>query len=59
MEVEGGGAGVVVRTEPGEREPLTRENEADGLAGEQTWPTEEELADAEVSGRKNSMRRRH
>ena len=46
---------VVAVSAPEEREPLTRENEVDLLDAEQTWPTEEEIAEAE---RNAAMRRR-
>lgn len=46
---------VVAMSAPEEREPLTRENEVDLLDAEQTWPTEEELAEAEKNA---AMRRR-
>lgn len=41
MEAEGGEPPVLARADPDGREPLVRENVADPLAGEQTWPTEE------------------
>eukprot|EP00890_Picochlorum_soloecismus_P004008 jgi/Picsp_1/4608/NSC_01978-R1_pre-rrna-processing protein tsr1 homolog len=46
---------VLAVSAPEEREPLTRENEVDLLDAEQTWPTEEEIAEAE---RNAAMRRR-
>jgi len=46
---------VLAVSAPEEREPLTRENEVDLLDAEQTWPTEEELAEAEKNA---SMRKR-
>jgi pre-rRNA-processing protein TSR1 len=39
--------GVLAQVAPEARESLVRENEPDMLDGEQTWPTEEELKDAE------------
>ena len=42
---------VIAESTPEEREPLVRENEVDPLDGEQTWPTEEELAEAEMANR--------
>lgn len=52
MEVEAPASGEVVLSQagPSDREPLTRENVPDTLAGEQTWPTEEEMREAEVRG---------
>lgn len=47
--------GVIAVSRPEEREPLVRENEVDPLDAEQTWPTEEELAEAEKA---NKNRRR-
>jgi pre-rRNA-processing protein TSR1 len=47
--------GVIAVSTPEEREPLVRENEVDPLDAEQTWPTEEELAEAEKA---NKNRRR-
>lgn len=41
METEGPGATVLATADPEQQETLIRENEADTLAGEQTWPTEE------------------
>ena len=48
MDVEGGADGdAVTLSVPGdEQESLQRENVADPLSGEQTWPTQEEMADA-------------
>lgn len=46
METEGPGATVLATADPEQQETLIRENEADTLAGEQTWPTEEELMGA-------------
>lgn len=43
--------GVIAVSAPEEREPLVRENEVDPLDAEQTWPTEEELAEAEMANR--------
>jgi pre-rRNA-processing protein TSR1 len=48
---------VFSKSEPLEREPLTRENDFDPLDAEQTWPTEEELAAAELENRNRSKRR--
>jgi hypothetical protein len=46
MDTSGGGGGgsdlpVLAVPDPAQQEPLTRENNVDPLAGEQTWPTEE------------------
>ena len=52
MEVDGGAAaGEVVLSVPLEatRESLQREHVPDPLAGEQTWPTDEDMADAAAS----------
>jgi len=46
--MEIGGAVIAVST-PEERESLVRENDVDPLDAEQTWPTEEELAEAAKS----------
>ena len=46
---------LIASSTPEEREPLVRENEVDPLDAEQTWPTEEELAEAEEA---NKNRRR-
>lgn len=51
----GGATDVIASSTPEEREPLVRENEVDPLDAEQTWPTEEELAEAEAA---NKQRRR-
>jgi pre-rRNA-processing protein TSR1 len=51
MEVETEGARVLAVAGPNDFEPLIRENEPDPTAGEQTWPTEEELASAEEERR--------
>lgn len=49
------GDAVLAISSPEEREPLVRENEVDPLDAEQTWPTEEELAEAETKGRKKRL----
>lgn len=38
---DGGALPVLARPDAEQQEPLTRENDLDPLAGEQTWPTEE------------------
>lgn len=38
---------MVAVADPALREPLDRENQPDPLAGEQTWPTEEELMEVD------------
>lgn len=48
MDASGGEAPTLECADPERRESLQRENQADPLAGEQTWPTDEELADAEA-----------
>jgi len=47
MEAEASNGGILAQVAPEARESLVRENEPDMLDGEQTWPTEEELKDAE------------
>ena len=49
MEVEVGAAGGVLRVAAEQRTSLLMENEVDEMAGEQTWPTEEELAAADAA----------
>jgi pre-rRNA-processing protein TSR1 len=50
LEEEGGGAaGDILRVAAEQRVSLRMENEVDELAGEQTWPTEEELAAADAA----------
>ena len=50
MEEDGAAAaGHVLRVSPEQRAALRMENEVDDLAGEQTWPTEEELAAADAA----------
>lgn len=47
--MDAGGAGGATLAVPSERaERALRENVPDALAGEQTWPTEEEMAEAEA-----------
>jgi pre-rRNA-processing protein TSR1 len=58
METEGSGALGAVRADPATREQVVRENEPDLLDAEQTWPTEEELAEAEAARAKDQGRRR-
>lgn len=41
MDSSGGEAPTLERADPERRESLQRENQADPLAGEQTWPTDE------------------
>ena len=38
---------VLEKCSPGEQVPLLSENAVDPMEGEQTWPTEEELQEAE------------
>lgn len=45
---------VLATAEPSEQASLERENVPDPLAGEQTWPTEEELLEAEADRRERS-----
>jgi pre-rRNA-processing protein TSR1 len=50
MELEdAGAAATVLRVAAEERTSLRMENEVDEMAGEQTWPTEEELAAADAA----------
>ena len=59
MEAEPSGEVPLLARAPIEaREPLVRENEPDLLDGEQTWPTEEELKEAEASKAAALRRRR-
>lgn len=44
-------AEVLAMADPEEQEDLSVEAAVDGLAGEQTWPTEQELAQAGLDGR--------
>ena len=41
MDASGEGAAVLATADPEHQEPLIRENDANPLAGEQTWPTEQ------------------
>lgn len=47
---------VLAVSTPEERESLVRENEVDPLDAEQTWPTEEELAEAERNAKARKRR---
>lgn len=70
LEVPGGGrrggdgmmvteaATVVAVADAEAREPLDRENIPNPLEGEQTWPTEEELAEAEAANAAPARKRR-
>ena len=51
------GDAVIAVSTPQERESLVRENDVDPLDAEQTWPTEEELAEAEAANSKGRKRR--
>ncbi|CAI5969965.1 unnamed protein product [Closterium sp. NIES-65] len=53
-EEEGGGVRVLARSSAELRDPLVVLNTLDPLAGEQTWPTEEEMAAAEAEERKRA-----
>lgn len=57
MEAETTNGGVLAQVLPGARESLVRENEPDVLDGEQTWPTEEELKEAERDAAAATKRR--
>lgn len=52
--MESAGARTLAVADPGERASLQRENVPDPLAGEQTWPTEEELMEAESERRERA-----
>eukprot|EP00873_Tetraselmis_striata_P008944 jgi/Tetstr1/429208/TSEL_019160.t1 len=61
----GGGAmdtdasiGMVAVADPAARDSLDRENIPNPLEGEQTWPTEEELQEAEAANQKCQRKRR-
>lgn len=59
MDTTGGEAGdvpVLARADLQQQESLVRENTADPLMGEQTWPTEEELMEAEAAAPKRKRR---
>ncbi|XP_059634520.1 uncharacterized protein LOC132276897 [Cornus florida] len=47
-----------VDPDPMKQEPLLVENVPDPLAGEQTWPTEEEMAEADRNEKEKRVRRR-
>jgi pre-rRNA-processing protein TSR1 len=57
MEAEASFNGVLAQVPPEARESLVRENEPDVLDAEQTWPTEEELKDAEQAAAAAKKRR--
>lgn len=61
MDVDGTITGrILAIADPASREGLQRENELDHLAGEQTWPTDAEIAEAEQafkSGKAKKKRR--
>lgn len=50
------GDAVIAVSSPEEREPLVREHDVDPLDAEQTWPTEQELADAEAEAKARKRR---
>ncbi|EIE25675.1 DUF663-domain-containing protein [Coccomyxa subellipsoidea C-169] len=50
--MEASGPGLVVFPDPAARDEVIRENEADPLAGEQTWPTDMEMQEAEQQDKK-------
>ncbi|KAK9814203.1 hypothetical protein WJX72_002201 [[Myrmecia] bisecta] len=49
---------VLARPDPQEQEALVRENVPDPLAGEQTWPTEEEMREAQQHETESSRSRK-
>jgi len=51
-------AGQVLSQPDEKQESLVRENQVDHMAGEQTWPTEEELAEADAAGEDDDGSRR-
>ncbi|GAB4814739.1 hypothetical protein N2152v2_001785 [Parachlorella kessleri] len=58
---DAGGAGqpaVLATADPGSQESLRRENVPDPLAGEQTWPTQEELMEAEEAAAQSKAGRK-
>jgi hypothetical protein len=54
----GGGARVLAAPEPAQQDSLVRENVPDAMGGEQTWPTDEELRDAELAAAAAAKARR-
>lgn len=50
-------AGVVAQVPVDQRESLVRENDVDVLDAEQTWPTEEELKEAQMATQRQRKRR--
>ena len=48
---------VLAVPDPEQQDDLTRENAPDPMAGEQTWPTDEELRDAELAAAKAAAAR--
>ncbi|DBA66726.1 TPA: hypothetical protein ACH3X2_001875 [Trebouxia sp. C0005] len=58
MDMAGSGAGVLAVADPAARQGVVRLNTPDPLAGEQTWPTTEELMDAEARGSSEGSKRK-
>lgn len=46
---------VLMKADPARRESLQAEAEVDPMDGEQTWPTDTELLEAEGKGRENAV----
>ncbi|XP_063061131.1 pre-rRNA-processing protein TSR1 homolog [Engraulis encrasicolus] len=53
----GGGVRVLMKADAGQRASLQAEAEVDPMDGEQTWPTEEELQDADDERKKKRVMR--
>lgn len=59
IDMEGGSVRrVLERADPGQQESLQSENIPDPMDAEQTWPTEEELADAEAEKKRKQIVKR-
>ena len=52
---DGAAVRVLMKAQPAKRESLQAEAEVDPMDGEQTWPTEEELQEAEGKGQTSSV----
>ena len=50
---------VLMKADPARRESLQAEAEVDPMDGEQTWPTESELLEAEGRQKKNNNNENH
>ncbi|MQL84100.1 hypothetical protein Taro_016588 [Colocasia esculenta] len=61
MESDDSHAGQVIRTlfpDPMKAEPSVAENVPDPLAGEQTWPTEAEMAEADATSKERKLKKK-